>query len=132
LIISHFPSPETSPGAANEKPTKEAAAISQQPSGFSTQTMTGNIERQTVTITNPQGLHMRPILAFVEVANRYPGTVTIKRLGSDAPVNGRSPLGLMSLGADQGTELLIEVSGPEARETVQALIDVLQRSFDEE
>ena len=94
--------------------------------------MTGNSFRQTVTITNPQGLHMRPIMAFVEVANRCPGTVSIMRQGSSSPVNGRSPLGLMSLGADQGTELLIEVSGPDARETVQALLEVLQRNFDEE
>lgn len=92
--------------------------------------MTGNSYRQTFTITNPHGLHMRPAMAFVEVANRCPGTVTITRPGTDAPVNGRSILGLLSLGAEQGTEVLIEVSGPDAEQTIKSLVEVLQKDFD--
>jgi phosphotransferase system HPr (HPr) family protein len=94
--------------------------------------MTGNSQRQTVTITNPQGFHMRPILAFVEVANRFPGTITVTRSGKGEPVNGRSILGLLSLGAEEGSELVLEVNGPGAAETVQALQDVLRRTFDDD
>ncbi len=74
---------------------------------------------------------MRPIEAFVKVANRFPGTVTVMRVGS-APVNGKSMLHLMSLGAEQGHELLIEATGPGAPEILQALDEVFQRNFDEE
>ena len=83
---------------------------------------------------------MRPMAAFVEIANRFSGTVNVKRLdspeqeqGSDCSfVNGRSILGLMGLAAEQGTQLVIEVTGPGAEETMRALVDVLHRHFDEE
>lgn len=94
--------------------------------------MTADTARQTVAITNPQGFHMRPMAAFVEVVNRFPACkVSVTRPGK-APVNGSSMLGLMGLVADQGTELVIEVSGPCASETLQALVLVFQRNFEEE
>jgi phosphocarrier protein len=104
----------------------------QEPNDFFVRIMTGNSQRQTVTISNPQGLHMRPIMAFVEVANSFSGTVSVMRTGASEPVNGRSILGLMSLGAEHGTELVLEVDGPSAAETLQALVAVLQRNFEEE
>jgi phosphotransferase system HPr (HPr) family protein len=87
--------------------------------------------RQTVAITNPHGFHMRPMAAFVEAANRFACNVTVTRAGKE-PVNGKSMLGLMSLVADQGTELVIEVTGPNAGDALQALMLVLQRIYDEE
>ena len=94
--------------------------------------MTGNSQRQIVTINNPQGFHMRPMAAFVEAANRFPGTVTVERPGVSPPVNGKSILSLMGLVASQGAELLIEVNGPGSSDALQTLVDVLQRPFDEE
>lgn len=75
---------------------------------------------------------MRPIRAFVDVANRFPGAVTVMRAGGAPAVNGKSMLQLMTLGAEQGTELLIEVTGPDALATLQALLDVFQCNFDED
>jgi len=98
---------------------------------FSAYTMHGEPLRQTVSITNPQGFHMRPMAAFVEAANRFPCRVTVLRSGKD-PVNGKSMLGLLGLNAPEGTELVIEVTGPRADEALQALVVVLQRNFDEE
>ena len=94
--------------------------------------MTGNSLRHTVTITNPQGFHMRPIQAFVAVANRFAGTVTVMRPGNPAPVNGKSMLHLMSLGAEQGHELVIEITGPGAAEILAALVEVFERNYDVE
>ncbi len=87
--------------------------------------------RQTVSVTNPQGFHMRPMAAFVEAANRFPCAVTVTRLGM-APVNGKSILSLMGLVAIEGTELIVEVTGPRAAEAIQALVSVFQRNYDEE
>lgn len=94
-------------------------------------TMKDDPIRQTVTITNPQGFHMRPMQAFVEAASKFPCTVTVTRAGMP-PVNGKSMLGLMGLVADQGTELVIEVSGPRAAEALQALLQAFHRNYDEE
>ncbi len=74
---------------------------------------------------------MRPMAAFVEAANRFPGVVTVHRDGK-SPANGKSMLALMGLVAEQGTELVIEVTGPHAGEAIQALMQVFQRTFDEE
>lgn len=93
--------------------------------------MTGESARQTVVITNPQGFHMRPMAAFVEAANRFPCAVTVVRAGKD-PADGKSMLGLLGLNAPQGTELALEVIGPRAAEAMQALVAVLQRSYDDE
>ena len=93
--------------------------------------MAGDTLRQTVSVTNPHGFHMRPMAAFAEVANRFPCNVSVIRSGKD-PINGKSMLALMGLIATQGTELIIEVSGPRADEALQALVLVFQRDFDEE
>ena len=74
---------------------------------------------------------MRPMAAFVEAANRFPCAVTVFRPGK-SPANGKSMLALMGLVAEQGTELVIEVTGPRAAEALPALLLVLQRTFDEE
>jgi phosphocarrier protein len=93
--------------------------------------MAGESCRQTVAITNPHGFHMRPMAAFVEAANRFPCSITVARPGKSA-VNGKSMLGLMGLNAPHGTELVIEVSGPNADEAMQALVLVFQRNYDDE
>ncbi len=92
--------------------------------------MKGESVRQTVSITNPQGFHMRPMAAFVEAANKFPCAVTVLRAGKE-PVNGKSMLGLLGLNAPEGTELVIEVKGPSAAEALQALVGVLERSYDD-
>ena len=74
---------------------------------------------------------MRPMAAFAEAANRFPCTVTVTRTGME-PINGKSMLALMGLIATQGTELVIEINGPNAKEAMQALVAVLQRNFDDE
>lgn len=93
--------------------------------------MTGETIRQTVCITNPQGFHMRPMAAFVEAANRFPCAVTVTREGSP-PANGKSILALMGLVAVPGTELVIEVTGPNAKDAMDALVSVLQHTYDDE
>src|SRR5260370_20410805 len=70
--------------------------------------MNGETLRRPVTITNPQGFHMRPATAFAQLAGQFQSTVTVCK--GDQRINGKSPLELMFLGADQGTELILEVS----------------------
>ncbi|MBV9123052.1 MAG: HPr family phosphocarrier protein [Planctomycetes bacterium] len=81
--------------------------------------MNGQTVQRKVTITNPHGFHMRPAAAFAQLANQFQSTVTICK--KDERINGKSPLDLMLLAAEQGTELLLEVSGPDALQAVEAL-----------
>ena len=77
------------------------------------------------------GVIVRPMAAFVEAANRFPCTVAVSRPGQ-SPANGKRMMALMGLVATQGTELVIEVTGPDAAQALEALVLVFQRTYDEE
>jgi phosphocarrier protein HPr len=93
--------------------------------------MSGEALRQTVKIVNPQGFHMRPISAFIKCASQFQSAVHLTKEDCE-PVNGKSVLALMGLGAEQGTELTVEVSGPDAEPALKALVEVLSRPVEEE
>lgn len=86
--------------------------------------MSGEPVRRTITLNNPQGLHMRPMSAFVQLANQFQSQVTI--IGREGQrVDGRSMFGLMSLAAEQGTELTVEAAGPDQEAAADALAKFL-------
>jgi phosphocarrier protein len=93
--------------------------------------MTSDSLQRSVTITNPSGLHMRPLQAFVETASRFQSNVYLTKDGGER-VNGKSLLNLLSLAAEQGTLVHLEVSGPDCREALVELVEVLQRTYADE
>lgn len=87
------------------------------------------IIRRTIKIQNPQGLHARPASVFVKLASRFESEVTVRK-GPDA-VNGKSIMGLMTLAANQGAVLEIEVSGPDAEKAMEELSAYLSSDKEE-
>jgi phosphotransferase system HPr (HPr) family protein len=87
--------------------------------------------RSKVTIANAQGLHMRPAKAFVELANRFQSAVSVAK-GDNPHVDGRSILSLIGLGAEQGTELTLEASGPDQQEALDALVALIKEFVKED
>jgi phosphocarrier protein len=85
--------------------------------------MSGEALRRTVKIMNPSGLHLRPLTAFVQRALKFESSVTVTKDGKT--VNGKSPLELMLLAAEQGTDLILEVSGSDAAAAIEALAEIL-------
>src|SRR5438270_1183198 len=85
--------------------------------------MSGETLQRRVTVVNPQGFHMRPQSLFVQLANQFASAVTVCR--DNQRVNGKSQWELMLLAAEPGTELVLEVSGPDAAEALTALGDIL-------
>jgi phosphocarrier protein HPr len=79
---------------------------------------------RTVVVRNPQGLHMRPAMAFARLATRFRSAVTVRR--QDRRVNGRSGLSLMTLAALPGTELVLEVDGDDAAAALPVLAAALE------
>lgn len=69
-------------------------------------------------------------MAFVDVANQYQSTVSVRN--DVETVDGKSIMQMMMLGATQGTELTVEVQGPDAEEALRELKDLVNRKFDEE
>lgn len=65
-----------------------------------------------ITVKNKQGLHARPAALFVQIANKYDSRVTVKR--DNEEVNGKSIMGILMLGAEKNSEIIIEVEGDDA------------------
>lgn len=86
------------------------------------------VERK-VTIVNELGLHARPAAAFVKVAGRFQAAVTVGR--DDLVVNGKSIMGVMTLAAEPGSELVIRAEGDDAEAAAAALVRLVAAGFHE-
>jgi len=83
-----------------------------------------------VVIKNRQGLHARPVMQFVDIANEYEAAISVRK--GDQTVDGKSPMEMMLLEATQGTSLRLEAQGLDATEAVEALTGLIERGFDED
>jgi phosphocarrier protein HPr len=88
-----------------------------------------NFIKKKIQIRNSQGLHARPASLFVRIANKFESEVLVKK--DDEVVNGKSIMGLLTLAANQGSMLEIEVSGPDAEAAMKALEDFLTSDEDD-
>jgi len=78
----------------------------------------------SVTVGAEVGLHARPAADFVRAATLSNHEVSVvNKLGKRA--SGLSILGILSLGAKKGDELVIEVAGPEEEVVLKTLIHVV-------
>jgi phosphocarrier protein len=68
--------------------------------------------KKKLIVKNKQGLHARPAALFVQVANKFDSRITIKR--DEEEVNGKSIMGILMLGAEKGSEIVIEADGEDA------------------
>jgi phosphocarrier protein HPr len=87
----------------------------------------------TLEIINKKGLHARAAAKFVKAVAGCSARVNVKKLGEeDAPVvSGGSILGLMMLGADPGSKLLITADGAQAVDAIAALKNLVENRFGE-
>jgi len=82
-----------------------------------------------VTICNPQGLHMRPADMLARQAGQYTADIFILKDGDRFDV--KSILSLITLRAEQGTQLQLSAVGPDAEQALDALGALFARGFDE-
>ncbi|MBE6081443.1 MULTISPECIES: HPr family phosphocarrier protein [Tissierellales] len=82
-----------------------------------------------VIINNEVGLHARPAALFVRVANKFLSQINIESKGRK--VNGKSIMGVMSLGAFQGEEIIITARGEDEKEAVEALVELLSKKLED-
>ncbi|HET7475384.1 MAG TPA: HPr family phosphocarrier protein [Dermatophilaceae bacterium] len=86
---------------------------------------------RTVSIASSVGLHARPAAMFVQAASATGVPVTIGRPGED-PVDARSILGVMALGAKHGEDVVLAADGDGADEALDGLVALLSRDLDAE
>lgn len=85
--------------------------------------------KKKVTIVNDAGLHARPAAALVKIASKYESDFFIHLYGYK--VNGKSILGVMTLAAEKGAELELEVDGPDEKKAMDAITELISSGFGE-
>jgi phosphocarrier protein HPr len=81
-------------------------------------------------IVNKKGLHARASAKFVQTVERFDADVTVTRCGET--VGGRSIMGLLTLGAAQGTTITVVAQGNDAQDCLTAISDLLANRFGED
>jgi phosphocarrier protein HPr len=87
------------------------------------------MSERTVTIASSVGLHARPAALFVQAVNATGLAVQISKAGEE-PVDARSILGVMALGAKFGEEVLLTADGDSADAVLGELVALLSRDLD--
>ena len=90
----------------------------------------GRALAQQLTICNRKGLHARASARFVRTAECFDAVIQVTRDGST--VAGNSIMGLMMLGAGPGSTILVQASGRQAREALDAITELVNSGFDED
>ena len=83
--------------------------------------------KKKVTILNSSGLHARPSAALVKLASKFKADFYIHMYGYR--VNGKSILGVMTLAAEQGAELVFEVDGTDEEEALKSILELVENKF---
>lgn len=83
----------------------------------------------TVRIVNRRGLHARASARFCAVAGAFDATVTVTK--DQITVGGRSIMGLLMLGAGNGSTIKISAEGPQAQEALDTLQKLIADKFGE-
>ena len=80
-------------------------------------------------IVNKLGLHARAAAKLTQLAGSFRSEIWLSRSGRR--VNAKSIMGVMMLAAGMGTTVLIETSGDDAEQAVQALLKLIADKFGE-
>ena len=84
---------------------------------------------QTLRIKNKLGLHARAAVKFINTANRFMADVHVVKDGSS--IDGKSILGILTLAATQGSDIVIRLNGADEAAAAQALSELINNRFGE-
>jgi phosphocarrier protein len=84
------------------------------------------------TIINQLGLHARPAMSFVQLANGFSSIVRVRRADSAEWVDGKSIMQMLLLAATMGTLLEISCDGSDETLALAEIRKLIRQKFDEE
>lgn len=82
-----------------------------------------SVIKKKIIVKNKQGLHARPAAMFVQVANKFDSRVIVRR--DEEEVNGKSIMGILMLGAEKGSQIILEVDGDDAESAILELEKII-------
>lgn len=98
---------------------------------------TMSVVTRDIVIQNHLGLHARPAMQFVDLANQFTSEITVEKPLADGvdeavTVDGKSVMQMITLEATQGTKLHVTASGEDAATAVEQLAKLVDDKFGEE
>ena len=83
-----------------------------------------------VKIQNRAGIHARPAALLVQTSKDFKSTIYLEK--DNDRINGKSIMGIITLGASYGTEIKIIAEGPDEQAAVDAIAKLFDSKFEEE
>lgn len=80
-----------------------------------------------IKIINRLGLHARASAKFVSTAAKFQSHIDVTK--DTQTVNGKSIMGVMMLAANKGSELTLEIDGPDEERMNEALVELINNRF---
>ena len=85
---------------------------------------------EEMTIVNSMGLHARPAAKLVQTVLQYTSDMQINVNGQK--VIAKSIMGLLTLAAAQGTQMVVTAQGPDAEDAMKAVRELVASGFGED
>ena len=86
-----------------------------------------------IVVSNKLGLHARPAMQFVDVANQFKSDIKVLKFGEEpGEADGKSVMQMIILAATEGTPMRIEADGEDADQAVAKLAELFQSKFGDE
>ena len=82
-----------------------------------------------VKVVNRAGLHTRPAATLVKLAAKFKSEIELERDGYS--INAKSVIGVMTLAAEQGSELTLRVEGEDEEEAAEEISALFESGFGE-
>lgn len=84
---------------------------------------------QKFTIANKLGLHARAAAVFVRLTSKFVSDITVVK--DDYEIDGKSILGVLSLAAVCGTEIVVKVDGDDQENAMSEISELIKSGFGE-
>ncbi|MDA3832574.1 MAG: HPr family phosphocarrier protein [Spirochaetales bacterium] len=82
-----------------------------------------------VTVKHRAGIHARPAALIVKTANQFSSSFFIEK--DTMKINGKSIMGIITLGASYKTELKLLFEGNDEEEAAEAIANLFDNRFEE-
>jgi phosphocarrier protein HPr len=81
------------------------------------------------TIVNEMGLHARPAALLVKLAAKFVSQIWL--VNGSSEVNGKSIMGVLTLAAECGSEIVVKADGDDSEAAVTAIVELINSGFGE-
>ncbi|MDR2552857.1 MAG: HPr family phosphocarrier protein [Treponema sp.] len=86
--------------------------------------------KKTVTVINRAGVHARPAAMLVHAVKDFECEIYCEK--DNDRINGKSIMGIITLGAAYGSEITIITEGRDEQQALDALVRLFETKFEEE